>query len=65
MLISNSQIEKSYYILIVSLFVFILAWEGSSVWDLPLDSMPQASSIEQMQLEKAKALKVRKIRVVM
>uniref|UniRef100_A0A672PTH8 GYF domain-containing protein n=1 Tax=Sinocyclocheilus grahami TaxID=75366 RepID=A0A672PTH8_SINGR len=30
-------------------------WEGSSVWDLPLDSMPQASSIEQM--EKAKALK--------
>uniref|UniRef100_A0A671R6I8 PERQ amino acid-rich with GYF domain-containing protein 2 n=1 Tax=Sinocyclocheilus anshuiensis TaxID=1608454 RepID=A0A671R6I8_9TELE len=34
-----------------------LAWEGSSVWDLPLDSMPQASSIEQMQLEKAKALK--------
>uniref|UniRef100_A0A673H7R6 PERQ amino acid-rich with GYF domain-containing protein 2 n=1 Tax=Sinocyclocheilus rhinocerous TaxID=307959 RepID=A0A673H7R6_9TELE len=33
-------------------------WEGSSVWDLPLDSMPQASSIEQMQLEKAKALKL-------
>uniref|UniRef100_A0A671N4L9 PERQ amino acid-rich with GYF domain-containing protein 2-like n=1 Tax=Sinocyclocheilus anshuiensis TaxID=1608454 RepID=A0A671N4L9_9TELE len=32
-------------------------WEGSSVWDLPLDSMPQASSIEQMQMEKAKALK--------
>uniref|UniRef100_A0A673HB02 PERQ amino acid-rich with GYF domain-containing protein 2-like n=1 Tax=Sinocyclocheilus rhinocerous TaxID=307959 RepID=A0A673HB02_9TELE len=33
------------------------SWEGSSVWDLPLDSMPQASSIEQMQMEKAKALK--------
>ncbi|XP_026135807.1 GRB10-interacting GYF protein 2 isoform X1 [Carassius auratus] len=33
-------------------------WEGSSVWDLPLDSMPQASSIEQMQMEKAKALKL-------
>ncbi|XP_051553277.1 GRB10-interacting GYF protein 2-like isoform X4 [Myxocyprinus asiaticus] len=33
-------------------------WEGSSVWDLPLDSMTQASSIEQMQLEKAKSLKL-------
>nr|XP_017214143.1 GRB10-interacting GYF protein 2 isoform X1 [Danio rerio] len=33
-------------------------WEGSSVWDLPLDNMPQASSIEQLQLEKAKALKL-------
>ncbi|XP_051984678.1 GRB10-interacting GYF protein 2-like isoform X5 [Xyrauchen texanus] len=33
-------------------------WEGSSVWDLPKDSMTQASSIEQMQLEKAKALKL-------
>uniref|UniRef100_A0A8C1IZT4 GRB10 interacting GYF protein 2 n=1 Tax=Cyprinus carpio TaxID=7962 RepID=A0A8C1IZT4_CYPCA len=32
-------------------------WEGSSVWDLPLDSMPQASSVEQIQMEKAKALK--------
>ncbi|XP_042567401.1 GRB10-interacting GYF protein 2 isoform X3 [Cyprinus carpio] len=33
-------------------------WEGSSVWDLPLDSMPQASSVEQIQMEKAKALKL-------
>ncbi|KTF93609.1 hypothetical protein cypCar_00006291 [Cyprinus carpio] len=34
------------------------SWEGSSVWDLPLDSMPQASSVEQIQMEKAKALKL-------
>ncbi|XP_051989276.1 GRB10-interacting GYF protein 2 isoform X3 [Xyrauchen texanus] len=33
-------------------------WDGSSVWDLPLDSMTQVSSIEQIQLEKAKALKL-------
>uniref|UniRef100_A0A8C7WLG8 GYF domain-containing protein n=1 Tax=Oncorhynchus mykiss TaxID=8022 RepID=A0A8C7WLG8_ONCMY len=36
------------------------AWEGSSVWDLPIDSMAQAPTIEQMQnLEKNKAAKVR------
>ncbi|XP_071218277.1 GRB10-interacting GYF protein 2-like isoform X7 [Salvelinus alpinus] len=35
------------------------AWEGSSVWDLPIDSMAQAPTIEQMQqLEKSKAAKV-------
>ncbi|XP_020321960.1 GRB10-interacting GYF protein 2 isoform X4 [Oncorhynchus kisutch] len=35
------------------------AWEGSSVWDLPIDSMAQAPTIEQMQqLEKNKAAKV-------
>uniref|UniRef100_A0A8C7J406 GRB10 interacting GYF protein 2 n=1 Tax=Oncorhynchus kisutch TaxID=8019 RepID=A0A8C7J406_ONCKI len=34
------------------------AWEGSSVWDLPIDSMAQAPTIEQMQqLEKNKAAK--------
>lgn len=34
-----------------------LAWEGTSVWDLPIDTIPQPS-IEQIQLEKAKAAKV-------
>ncbi|XP_038819980.1 GRB10-interacting GYF protein 2-like isoform X12 [Salvelinus namaycush] len=35
------------------------AWEGSSVWDLPIDSMAQAPTIEQMQnLEKNKAAKL-------
>ncbi|XP_056148680.1 GRB10-interacting GYF protein 2 isoform X2 [Lampris incognitus] len=34
-------------------------WDGSSVWDLPIDSMAQAPTIEQMQqLEKAKAAKL-------
>nr|XP_055059628.1 GRB10-interacting GYF protein 2 isoform X2 [Misgurnus anguillicaudatus] len=34
-------------------------WDGSSVWDLPMDSMAQVSSIEQMQqMEKAKAMKL-------
>uniref|UniRef100_A0A8C6L931 GRB10 interacting GYF protein 2 n=1 Tax=Nothobranchius furzeri TaxID=105023 RepID=A0A8C6L931_NOTFU len=34
-------------------------WEGSSVWDLPIDSMAQAPTIEQMQqFEKAKSAKV-------
>lgn len=36
---------------------FSLAWEGTSVWDLPIDTVPQPS-IEQIQLEKAKAAKV-------
>uniref|UniRef100_A0A667YWU9 GRB10 interacting GYF protein 2 n=1 Tax=Myripristis murdjan TaxID=586833 RepID=A0A667YWU9_9TELE len=35
------------------------SWDGSSVWDLPIDSMAQAPAIEQMQqLEKAKAAKL-------
>uniref|UniRef100_A0A4W5RHB6 GRB10 interacting GYF protein 2 n=1 Tax=Hucho hucho TaxID=62062 RepID=A0A4W5RHB6_9TELE len=35
------------------------AWEGSSVWDLPIDSIAQAPTIEQMQnLEKKKAAKL-------
>ena len=35
------------------------AWDASSVWDLPIDSMAQAPTIEQMQqLEKSKAAKV-------
>ncbi|XP_061588295.1 GRB10-interacting GYF protein 2 isoform X3 [Cololabis saira] len=35
------------------------AWEGSSVWDLPIDSMAQAPTIEQMQqFEKAKVAKL-------
>ncbi|XP_034558323.1 GRB10-interacting GYF protein 2 isoform X3 [Notolabrus celidotus] len=34
-------------------------WDGSSVWDLPIDSMAQAPTIEQMQqLEKSKAAKL-------
>uniref|UniRef100_A0A4W6DLX7 GRB10 interacting GYF protein 2 n=1 Tax=Lates calcarifer TaxID=8187 RepID=A0A4W6DLX7_LATCA len=34
-------------------------WDGSSVWDLPIDSMAQAPTIEQMQqLEKTKAAKL-------
>ncbi|XP_067330133.1 GRB10-interacting GYF protein 2 isoform X2 [Channa argus] len=34
-------------------------WDGSSVWDLPIDSMAQAPTIEQMQqLEKAKTAKL-------
>lgn len=38
------------------------AWDGSSVWDLPIDSMAQAPTIEQMQqLEKSKAAKVSSI----
>ncbi len=37
------------------------AWDGSSVWDLPIDSMAQAPTIEQMQqLEKSKSAKVDK-----
>ncbi|XP_069053775.1 GRB10-interacting GYF protein 2 isoform X5 [Lepisosteus oculatus] len=35
------------------------AWEGSSVWDLPIDSVAPAPTLEQMQqLEKAKAAKL-------
>ncbi|XP_010865429.1 GRB10-interacting GYF protein 2 isoform X3 [Esox lucius] len=35
------------------------AWEGSSVWDLPIDSVAKAPTIEQMQeLEKNNAVKV-------
>ncbi|KAL0965950.1 hypothetical protein UPYG_G00288560 [Umbra pygmaea] len=35
------------------------AWEGSSVWDLPIDSVAKAPTIEQMQeLEKNKAAKL-------
>ena len=42
-----------------TLLVAPAAWDGSSVWDLPIDSMAQAPTIEQMQqLEKAKAAKV-------
>lgn len=38
---------------------FSVAWDGNSVWDLPIDSMAQAPTIEQMQqLEKAKTAKV-------
>ncbi|XP_037538150.1 GRB10-interacting GYF protein 2 isoform X2 [Nematolebias whitei] len=34
-------------------------WEGSSVWDLPIDSVAQAPTIEQMQqFEKAKSAKL-------
>ncbi|XP_049453433.1 GRB10-interacting GYF protein 2 isoform X2 [Epinephelus fuscoguttatus] len=34
-------------------------WDGSSVWDLPIDSMAQAPTIEQMQqLEKTKSAKL-------
>ncbi|XP_041659364.1 GRB10-interacting GYF protein 2 isoform X2 [Cheilinus undulatus] len=34
-------------------------WDGSSVWDLPIDSMAQAPTIEQMQqFEKSKAAKL-------
>uniref|UniRef100_A0AAQ6INZ0 GYF domain-containing protein n=1 Tax=Anabas testudineus TaxID=64144 RepID=A0AAQ6INZ0_ANATE len=34
-------------------------WDGNSVWDLPIDSMAQAPTIEQMQqLEKAKTAKM-------
>ncbi|XP_037131060.1 GRB10-interacting GYF protein 2 isoform X2 [Syngnathus acus] len=34
-------------------------WDGSSVWDLPIDSVAKAPTIEQMQqLEKSKAAKV-------
>uniref|UniRef100_A0A3P8XME8 GYF domain-containing protein n=1 Tax=Esox lucius TaxID=8010 RepID=A0A3P8XME8_ESOLU len=36
------------------------AWEGSSVWDLPIDSVAKAPTIEQMQeLEKNNAVKVK------
>ncbi|XP_034090456.1 GRB10-interacting GYF protein 2 isoform X7 [Gymnodraco acuticeps] len=35
------------------------AWDGSSVWDLPIDSVAQAPTIEQMQqLEKSKSAKL-------
>lgn len=34
------------------------AWEGSSVWDLPIEPVSQ-TSVEQIQLEKLKAAKVR------
>ncbi|XP_044223708.1 GRB10-interacting GYF protein 2 isoform X5 [Thunnus albacares] len=34
-------------------------WDGSSVWDLPIDSMAQAPTIEQMQqLEKSRSAKL-------
>uniref|UniRef100_A0A669E136 GRB10 interacting GYF protein 2 n=1 Tax=Oreochromis niloticus TaxID=8128 RepID=A0A669E136_ORENI len=37
------------------------SWDGSSVWDLPIDSMAQAPTIEQMQqFEKAKNAKIRR-----
>uniref|UniRef100_A0A8C4GEY1 GYF domain-containing protein n=1 Tax=Dicentrarchus labrax TaxID=13489 RepID=A0A8C4GEY1_DICLA len=37
-------------------------WDGSSVWDLPIDSMAQAPTIEQMQqLEKSKSAKVNNV----
>lgn len=45
---------------------FSAAWDGSSVWDLPIDSMAQAPTIEQMQqMEKAKSAKVNLISEVM
>uniref|UniRef100_G3PJK6 GYF domain-containing protein n=1 Tax=Gasterosteus aculeatus aculeatus TaxID=481459 RepID=G3PJK6_GASAC len=35
------------------------SWDGSSVWDLPIDSVAQAPTIEQMQqVEKSKSAKV-------
>ncbi|KAM7400621.1 hypothetical protein PAMA_005017 [Pampus argenteus] len=35
------------------------SWDGSSVWDLPIDSVAQAPTIEQMQqLEKSKSAKL-------
>lgn len=38
----------------------VAAWDGGSVWDLPIDSVAQAPTIEQMQqYEKAKTAKVR------
>lgn len=41
------------------------AWDGSSVWDLPIDSVAQAPTIEQMQqLEKSKSAKVFLLSVV-
>uniref|UniRef100_A0AAX7TRR1 GYF domain-containing protein n=1 Tax=Astatotilapia calliptera TaxID=8154 RepID=A0AAX7TRR1_ASTCA len=37
------------------------SWDSSSVWDLPIDSMAQAPTIEQMQqFEKAKNAKIRR-----
>lgn len=46
----------------VTLIILSTAWDGSSVWDLPIDSMAQAPTIEQMQqLEKTKAAKVKSI----
>ncbi|XP_029688177.1 GRB10-interacting GYF protein 2 isoform X2 [Takifugu rubripes] len=37
----------------------LLPWDGGSVWDLPIDSMAQAPTIEQMQqYEKAKTAKL-------
>lgn len=42
------------------LFFYCPVWEGSSVWDLPIDTAAQGPALEQLQqLEKAKAAKVR------
>uniref|UniRef100_A0A8P4G8T4 GYF domain-containing protein n=1 Tax=Dicentrarchus labrax TaxID=13489 RepID=A0A8P4G8T4_DICLA len=58
--------EKVYYHVIPGAMHHILspstAWDGSSVWDLPIDSMAQAPTIEQMQqLEKSKSAKVNNV----
>ncbi|MGH0136177.1 UNVERIFIED_CONTAM: hypothetical protein FKN15_059736 [Acipenser sinensis] len=37
------------------------AWEGSSVWDLPVDSTTQASAPEQLQLQQLEKVKAAKL----
>lgn len=56
-----------FFLLLMCLFLLVdvcslhyLVWEGSSVWDLPIDTAAQGPALEQLQqLEKAKAAKVR------
>lgn len=48
------------FLLVNVCFLHYLVWEGSSVWDLPIDTAAQGPALEQLQqLEKAKAAKVR------
>uniref|UniRef100_A0A8C9SS77 GRB10 interacting GYF protein 2 n=1 Tax=Scleropages formosus TaxID=113540 RepID=A0A8C9SS77_SCLFO len=43
----------------ILIWLFYSAWDSGSVWDLPIDSMAPAPTIEQMQqVEKAKAAKM-------
>uniref|UniRef100_A0A7N8X6L4 GRB10 interacting GYF protein 2 n=1 Tax=Mastacembelus armatus TaxID=205130 RepID=A0A7N8X6L4_9TELE len=43
----------------IEFLLLMPSWDGASVWDLPIDSMAQAPTIEQMQqFEKSKAAKL-------
>uniref|UniRef100_A0A8C9ZXX4 GRB10 interacting GYF protein 2 n=1 Tax=Sander lucioperca TaxID=283035 RepID=A0A8C9ZXX4_SANLU len=58
----NTSVPVLLSVLMYHIPLHSTAWDGSSVWDLPIDSIAQAPTIEQMQqLEKSKSAKVKSI----